>query len=100
MPCIYAPALTPPTAAAGSSAYPILYIPDDIAGQRRAFFTLKQDLYLSVEQFNQLQPYMTNQWSNQGKMCNKYSVDHIFKYCFWHEQQIKSKGEGVYLYLI
>ena len=100
MPRIHAPAPTPPTAAAGSSAHPILYTPDDIAGWRRAFFTLEQDFYLSVEQFNQLQPYMINQWSNQGKMCNKYSVDYIFKCCFWREQQIKSRGEGVCLYLI
>ena len=95
MPRTHAPATTPPTAAAGSSAHPILHTPDDIAGWRRAFFTLEQDLYLSVEQFNQLWPYMINQWSNQGKTRNKYSVDHIFKCRFWREQQIKSRGEGV-----
>jgi hypothetical protein len=54
MPRRHAPAPTPPTAAAGSSAHPILHTPDDIAGWRRAFFTLEQDLHLSVEQFNQL----------------------------------------------
>ena len=100
MPYSYVPASTPPTTTSSSSAYPILYIPNDIASQRRAFFTLKQDLYLSVKQFNQLQAYITNQWSNQGKTRNKYSVNHIFKYCFQRKQQLKSRGEGIYLRLI
>ena len=95
MPYRHAPASTPPTAAANSSAYPILYIPNNITSQRRAFFTLKQDLYLSVKQFNQLQPYIINQWSNQGKMYNKYSVNYIFKCRFQYKQQLESRGEGI-----
>ena len=95
MPCRRAPASTPPTAAGSSSAHPILRVPDDIAGWRHAFFTLQQDLYLSVEQFNQLQPYITNQWSNQGKTYNKYSVDYIFKCRFQRKQQLESRGEGI-----
>ena len=100
MPYRHVPASTPPTTAGGSSAYLILYIPNDIASQRRAFFTLKQDLYLSVKQFNQLQPYIINQQSDQGKTRNKYSVDYIFKYYFQRKQQLKSRGEGVRLRLI
>ena len=100
MPHRRAPAFTPPTTASGSSAHPILYTPDNIAGQRHAFFTLQQDLHLSIEQFNQLWPYMTNQWFNQGKTYNKYSIDHIFKCCFWREQQLESRGEGVHSHSI